>query len=159
MREGVLLDASSLFASLRVSFLFEHFKLEIQFLEIENLHFILHFARRNVTWCFTFFCKFKSELSSWTFWIEDTIFGNWESSFYTPLCEKKLLHNFCEFRNKLSSWTFWIGDTIFGNWESSFYIPLCEKECCFMIFVSLRVSFLLEHFELEIQFLEIENLE
>ena len=27
-----------------------------------------------------------------------------------------------------------------------------------MIFVSLRVSFLLEHFELEIQFLEIENL-
>ena len=96
-----------LFLSLRVSFLLEHFELEIQFLEIENLRFTFHFARRSVAswflwvwewafflnilnwrynfwklkifvltfyfarrsiaWCFVSFCKFKSELSFWTF--------------------------------------------------------------------------------------------
>ena len=81
-----------LFLSLRVSFLLEHFELEIQFLEIENLRFTLHFIKRNVAWCFAFFfanLRVQIKLSSWTFWIEDTIFGNWESSFYTPLCKKE----------------------------------------------------------------------
>ena len=39
LKKGMLLDALPLFASLRVSFLLEHFELEIQFLKIKNLHF------------------------------------------------------------------------------------------------------------------------
>ena len=50
----MLLDALLFFASLRVSFLLEHFELKIQFLEIENLRFTLHFARRS---CFIIFAS------------------------------------------------------------------------------------------------------